>query len=345
MADVNRGIASGALDETYIRQKSLKRLDAELFFAKSTTPGQLPANMGSTLRWTMNEHITQPDAYSRFRSLTHASGNNELDYTSRTANARDWAPSTVDKKLNYYGEFVTQRKVDYAWMPKSVKNDLADSIGYAGAETQELLAMAQIDGRGATGSLWEPLQGAGTTNTEVAQWGGLNGTLLAADTLSAMDFYFMEGLMAAANVRPFEDGYYRAFVHPTAVAHLKTNTAADKASWMEINKHVAGDMGQSKLVRDAIGAIGSIMIHRCNNITTAVVDALNAYSNIVIGRDAVGGVDAGTMDPQVFINSSDASSIDDPYRMFMTTAYRLQAAYTMLREEACWLLYSYASTP
>ena len=339
---VDRTIQSGELDGEYITQASRKRLDQELLYAGSVTPGNLPYNMGSTLRWTLNAHMTAgPDPGSpiardsRYIALTGSAG--EVTYADRAQNEGTWQPTTVEKIMDYYGEFIAQRKVDYDWMPKSTKDDLADSVGYAGSETLNGLVRAVVDGSG-NASPWDPLQGTGTTNVQIGIWGVDDAVLDLTDKLSAEDLYILEGNMSALNVRRFDDGYYRVFCHPSAIAHLKTNTDPDKASWLEINKYVGGSNAQTKLIKDAVGAIGSVMVYRTTDVTTGTVVTVDYYNNIALGVDGVGGARLGDMDSRVFINNSDASSIDDPYRMFMTTSYRLKACYEILRPEAAWIM-------
>ena len=338
MADVNRGIQSGELDTEYIRQTSIDRLDAELLIADSVTPGTLPKNSGSTLRWTLNEHIAGAQTYSRFRALTDATvGNSEASYASRAPNEASWAPTTVEKKMDYYGQFVPVRQVDLDWMPRSTMDDLADSVGFAGAETMNGLSSAQVDGRGASGSNWEPIQGDGTTNIYLSGGGG---TLPATAKLSGEDLYQVKGLMKADNVRPFKDGYYRAYITPQAAVHLQTDVVSSNVPWQEINKYVSGRNGQTKLTNGEVGAVGGVMVFETTDIYEASQDSTNAYHNMVLGKDGIGGGRMGDMDVQVLINRSDATSIDDPYRMFATVAYRLKAAEKLLREEAAWMLKS-----
>lgn len=336
MADVVRGMTTTGddvtgYDQKYIEQKAIETLDPEYVFAHWITPGEIPPNQGSTLRWLIDN---TPSGATATNALTNDAGTPITFATRDSFNEDSWGGVAVEEKLHTYGTFVPVRAQDLQAMPKRTMDRLGERIGIRGAETKDDLLRAELDGSG-TG--YNPAKGAGLTNIRKSIGDGNdNTTLSATDKLTAEDIALATGDLWGRNVKPFSDtGQYVALVHSLAAVHLVTDggsaTSRPRITWEEMHKHVSGSTGHEMLQTGSLGAIMGTQVVRTTKIGTATHD-VNAYENLVIGKDCLGDVHQGDAMPKVIISNATAST-SDPYGMYATAAWMFQAGSKLIDDD------------
>jgi len=135
---------------------------------------------------------------------------------------------------------------------------------------------------------------------------------------------------------------FAVIVHSVPRTHLVTDVSTSRLTWEQINKYVSGFSGQEKLLNGVVGGIAGGMVFLSNNITTATVDTISAYANLVLAQDGLGAASQGGMNPDVFINKPSSNSTDNPYRIFGTVSFVFQTAPKLLDVLRAEILYSAA---
>ena len=324
------------LDTTYIRKTAIATLEKKLVLTDMTTPGELPMNAGSTLRWHIDVNLADT---SSFNALTHDSNDGasgiEATYGNRDSAFQDVFTTTqVEQQIQTYGTFIPTRTTDLDDMPASVMDRISKRLGYRGAEVLDRLIRGAADGT-ANADPFFPGYGTGTTNESWSVSGGTTDdtTIDVTDTLSAEDIALAVGKLWAEDVDEFDNGRYRATVHSGAAIHLVTDVEVTRITWEGMNKFVSGFNGQEKLTDGHLGAIIGCDIIRTNGMddsTQRGTVPIDAYTSLVMGKDALGMVSRGDFMPDIKINRPTSNSMSDPHRLWATTAFQFQAAPVLL---------------
>ncbi len=340
MSDYKRTASSSALDTTWIKSKVIDALENNLQLAPLATPGDLPSNSGSTLKWILDANTT---GGTEVNALTNSGGTEVVYSTNRdSVNEAAYAPTAVSAQMETYGIFVPVRRKDMKQMPKGQMTNLGKRVEYRMRKLIDTLLRATVDG---TGTGYFPSMGSGTTNTRKSIGDGTNDTTLSAtDYLTAEDVALVTGLdLESTDAEPFSNGMYAGIFHSVSATHLRTDVSTARITWEGINKFVSGLNGQEKILKGTMGAITGTMCMRSNNITTSTVDTRSAYNNIILAQDGVGNASMGDMGPDVFINESGKESMSDPHRLFATVAGQAELAPALLDVNRAAVLYSTAT--
>ena len=360
---VNRNIA-GRYDTTYIRQEAIKTLERHLVFADFMTPGNIPNNAGSTLRFQIDnnpqkvggaggagtgfEHALTANDDGGASNPNPGIGNTGnppwndgaagIQWTNRsTFNQADWDGTNIEKQIHSYGGFVPVRNADLDDMPKNVMSRLGERLGYVGRLTLDNLCRATFDGTGQAAPYY-PSMGSGTNQVRKSIGDGTNDNdLTVGDKLTAEDVALITGDMWDADVEPFSNGFYSLVCHSKAATHLVTDVTDSRLTWEKMNRYISGFSGQEKLTKGHLGAVVGTMLIRANTISVEDLPAggdqsaaVKAYNNIITGRDGGGNVQRDDVAPVVYINRPNENSTDNPFRMFATAAFYFRCGPTLL---------------
>lgn len=108
--------------------------------------------------------------------------------------------------------------------------------------------------------------------------------LAATDVLSAADIRRAVTILKAANVPPFSDGMYRAFVNPLVVHDLSAQTAA--GTWLDVARYASPD----SILNGEIGRFAGARFIETNVGTLVETDGgagnVDAFSTFVCGPGA-----------------------------------------------------------
>lgn len=326
---ISSGGGNTAQDTTYILAEMIPRLEIESNFWQSATPSRLVNHVGRTARWrTMTNLTAQTDAIVK----TYSTKDNEMAI----------ATDAVEQTINRYGGWAPFDLADMKRAPKSFSQEIADNFAYAAMLTHETLLRAACDGSG-TG--FTPSMGAGTTTTQKSNAaGGTAGTLEAGDKLTAEEIFKAAGTLYENNAKPKSGGQFHLHAHSRPITQLMTDVSTTRVTWEKIHVYVPGTGGQEMFSKNAAGALNGTLIIRNNLITTATINSLTAYVNILIADWGLGALTTDDSfskpDEAVFKNMPGPQSTDNPHRKFGTIAFGFDAAPKLLDVNRVLLLYT-----
>lgn len=127
------------------------------------------------------------------------------------------------------------------------------------------------------------------------------------------------GVLRAANVRPFDDGYYRMAVHTNTEMALQADTtwaaSPNYLSKEEIAKGVFGAYAGVKFVRD-----NQIYTSACGTSSAGVAQA-TAYASVLVGK---GGLAVSELKGiQTYLKESGSQDTYNPVNEFVTFGWKI----------------------
>jgi N4-gp56 family major capsid protein len=109
-------------------------------------------------------------------------------------------------------------------------------------------------------------------------------TLVATDVLAALDVRKAATILKAANVPPFADGMYRAFIHPHISHDLQAQTSA--GGWLDVARYASPE----SILMGEIGRFAGVRFVETNVGTLVEADGgagnVDAYSTYVCGPES-----------------------------------------------------------
>jgi len=213
---------------------------------------------------------------------------------------------------------------------------IAEKLGMNANASLDTLAREALDAQ--TGATW--IIYAGTTHTSVA-------TIVKTDELSSTDFREARAMLEANNVPPFEDSFYRAYIHPSVIKDLKDET--DITGWTykaaysnEMNKAVAisGEEGVFEGFRVIRSSRCQVQASAGGLITTTAASS-DVYTTYFLGDRALAEAHYGAV-PEIKISNVFQNSGDAYGRKQFASWYAL-VTYAALEDDALVKAYSGSS--
>lgn len=241
--------------------------------------------------------------------------------TAALSQSNDGTPVTmVQSKKNIslveYGQHVELTKKYRATAFGQNEQQAAWSIGKMAAEALDKLALVAFDSE--TGATWNSFGGTAATVGALTRGSDMDGDLVREIVAE----------LEARNVEPFEDGYYKGYIHPYVLKDLKDETG--NASWT-VKELYTND--RDKPIRNEVGlfeGVRWIKSSRCTKTSaagTAVCTSVatpDAYTTYVCGRYATGMAKGGEGDiPEIGIIPPAYGKSDVHRRFFITSWYAL----------------------
>lgn len=300
-----------------LRREFVPFLREELCFADYATPGQQPKGGGSySLRWCLFTQITQDET----GGLTEGSASDgEITTLSVT---------TVTTTVSEYGAWVSISSLADLAMTPETRSQYAEGLAEHGARTLDSLLRNVADN---------------TTTTFVAQETATGtGTLATTDSAIGQDLAILSGRFNQNDAKRFPStGMFVCIVHGAVEQEIVTDVTTTRLSWSEVNKHVPGIDGQSKIIKGSAGAIYGMMLVRNNNITTAVLtNTVTAYVNIALAQHAIGrtsfdgmtpsGAPKGVKGPALIAKQSGPQDTSNALNMFATLGWKFNSGQALL---------------
>lgn len=206
-----------------------------------------------------------------------------------------------------------------------VDEDVANMIGYNAGLTLDTLARTPL------------LSG---TNVRYANGATARNTLTPSSTLKAADVRYVLAQFHKNNVMTFEDGLYRAFVHPDQAYDLRTETGA--AAWRD--PHVYSAPGE--IWNGSVGAFEGfefIETPRSNVVSDAgsSTTLTDVYQALFVGRQALAKAYSSEVSgpvPKVV-----RGPVTDKLERFKPTGWYWLGGYGRFREESLYRIESASS--
>lgn len=235
------------LATVYYKKKGLDVLRQMNRFQDLCMPDDLPLRSGKTVQWYR---------YSTFGASTtpHSEGAPGLSLTMGT--------NIVSGSVSEYADYVS---VSTLLQDTSISNELkaaATELGYRASISVDTITRAEFD--------------SPTTAVEVNTLGA---NFAAADVRSVV------AILKANNVRPFDDGEFRAVIHPYITFDLQSDNTAggfiDQLKYAQPGNMMSGE----------IGKIANTRIVESTNVKTSGTAPDVLYYCYIVGNGAVGAVD------------------------------------------------------
>lgn len=240
------------LATVYYNRRALDQLKQMNRFHGLCEPDMLPKRNGATIQWFR---------YSLFGANTTPHSEGTVG-TSLTLGS-----STVSATMKEYADFVSLSSflIDTAIDP--IVDNTAENLSYRGSISVDAIARTEFD-----------------ANSSV-----LDSTIGASFTVQ--DIRAAVARLKAINVRPKDDGMFRAVIHPYVTFDLQNDNTA--GGFIDLMKY-ADPQGA---LNGEVGKAGGARILETTNVGTSGTAPDVLYYSYVVGKGAVGAVDLAGSGP------------------------------------------------
>jgi len=338
----NTGAPNTSLLTTYLIKKFIPALEDELQFQKFASKASIPQGMGNVARWNV---FNSPSANTTALSPEGAIGTG----TTTTNEITTLTTTATEATIAEYGEFIrTTGLMEFAQQPGS-RDELVNRMSYGAARSIDALIRNAAD---TTTSDWYCGGGiaGGASATSSAVWGSTGATATYYDTGSnhSMSAAAIIGATAElrgnsargfAGVNGHPNRHFAAIMSTQAEQELVQEATAGRMTWAEAVTDVPGASGQGKWVNGFMGSVYGTACYRSQALTTAVITG-TLDENFVLADSGLGCVSIQDADPQIYINTSSAGDIGNPYRNSNTIAWHIYFATALLDSNRVIKVYS-----
>lgn len=294
MAEHNTHTASTSFSDhvyaAYLPKLFLDRLEKALVLQKFGMKASIPAGMGTVIKWN---RFDNPSANTT--ALTEGVSPSGSSITS----------ATVSATASQYGDFVTASDVLQTVAVNDFLKEVGSLMGYKAALSIDTLVRNELDTNGTAAYA----DAAGNSSKAHVQSG--------TDNLSSTDLKVNVKALRAADVQPFEDGYYKWVIHPYQEYGLLAETGASSFVVLAPNIQLGADV----LTKGIIGHAFGVELIRSSNIR-ADSTSTSVYGTLLFGKNAYGVVDVNNMGLQIKSKPFGSAGTEDPLDQRATYGYK-----------------------
>jgi len=254
------------LATVWYNRRGLDQLKKRFRFYNACEPDMVPRRSGKTVQWF------------RYNLL----GANTTPAPEGTVgNSNTLSSTTLSGTVAEYSDFITvSTLLDETAIDPIVQNG-AEQLGYSAGLSVDTIIKAAFDGQ--SGAVLSP---------------ATLGTYATVDDLRRC-----KAILEGADVRPKDDRYYYAILHPYIIYDIKSDSTAggfiDLMKWADPKVFLE----PANPFDDPVGIVDNVKIWATTNVTTTGSAPNVLYSSYVVGRGAAGAVD---------LQGSGPSKIEDP---------------------------------
>jgi N4-gp56 family major capsid protein len=254
------------LATVWYNRRALDQLKKRFRFYNACEPDMVPRRSGKTVQW--------------FRySLLGANTTPAPEGTVGNSNTLNTV--TLSGTVSEYSDFITvSTLLDETAIDPIVQN-AAEQLGYSAGLSVDTIIKAAFDGQAS--AVLSP---------------ATLGTFATVDDLRRC-----KALLEGVDVRPKDDKYYYAIMHPYIIYDIKSDSTAggfiDLMKWADPKVFLE----PPNPFDDPVGVVENIKIWATTNVTTSGTAPNVLYSAYVVGRGAAGAVD---------LQGSGPSRVEDP---------------------------------
>jgi N4-gp56 family major capsid protein len=250
----------------WYNRRALDQLKRRFRFYNACEPDMVPRRSGKTVQW--------------FR-YTLLGANTTAAPEGTVGNSNTLATTTLSGTVAEYADFITvSTLLDETAIDPIVQN-AAEQLGYAAGLSVDTIIKAAFDGQ--SSAVLTP---------------ATLGTYATVDDLRRC-----KALLEGADVRPKDDKYYYAILHPYIIYDIKSDSTAggfiDLMKWADPKVFLE----PPNPFDDPVGVVENVKIWATTNVTTSGSAPNVLYSAYVVGRGAAGAVD---------LQGSGPSRVEDP---------------------------------
>ena len=300
-------------NKEFYQRALLKRLTANLVFAKYGQKKPMPKNIGDTT------------SFRKFNSLAPAT---TALTEGVTPDGKALSISEIKATVKQYGDYVTiSDKLDFL----GIDPVLTETVTLQGEQAGETIDTVVRDIVCAgTNVIYCSTDGTGTEDADV------DDKIDADYVLKAVTFLRRE------NVKPLEGKFYVGIIDPDIAYDLMNDPL-----WQDVSKYNGGEA----ILEGEVGRLHGVKFITTTNtkVTQVTVGSSpnqttnNVHSAMIIGRDAYGVIDVdGSIKPEVIIKGLGAG--DDPLNQRQTCGWKTLFTAKVLNELAMIRLQCLTST-
>jgi len=322
---------------TYLIKKFIPALEDELQFQKFASKASIPQGMGNVARWNV---FNSPSANTTALSPEGAIGTG----TTTTNEITTLTTTATEATVAEYGEFIrTTGLMEFAQQPGS-RDELVNRMSYGAARSIDALIRNAAD---TTTSDWYAgpsvaggaSTAAGVSATYYPTDVGADYNMSAAAIIGATAELRGNSARGFAGVNGHPNRHFACIMSTDAEQDLVQEATAGRMTWAEAVTDVPGTSGQSKWVNGFMGSVYGTACYRSQALTTAVITG-TLDENFVLADSGLGTVSIQDADPQIYINTSSAGDIGNPYRNSNTIAWHIYFATALLDSNRVIKVYS-----
>lgn len=254
------------LATVWYNRRALDQLKKRFRFYNACEPDMVPRRSGKTVQW--------------FR-YTLLGANTTPAAEGAVGNSNTLQTSTISGTVSEYADFITvSTLLDETAIDPIVQN-AAEQLGYSAGLSVDTIIKAEFD-----------------TNSGAVLSPGTLGSYATVD-----DIRRSKALLEGADIRPKDEKYYYAIMHPYIIYDIKSDSTAggfiDLMKWAKPSEFIE----PNNPFDDPVAQIENVKIWATTNVTTSGSSPNVLYSCYVVGRGAVGAVD---------LQGSGPSKVEDP---------------------------------
>lgn len=283
-------------NKEFYQRALLKRLTANLVFAKYGQKKPMPKNIGDTT------------SFRKFNSLAPAT---TALTEGVTPDGKALSISEIKATVKQYGDYVTiSDKLDFL----GIDPVLTETVTLQGEQAGETIDTIVRD-----------IVCAGTNVIYCAE----SGSAVSSDEVTSKissDFILKAvTFLRRENVKPIEGGHYIGIIDPDIAYDLMNDPL-----WQDVSKYNGGEA----ILEGEVGKLHGVkFVTTTNTKVTANSSEKNVHSAMIIGRDAYGVIDVdGSIKPEVIIKGLGEG--DDPLNQRQTCGWKALFTAKVLNELA-----------
>lgn len=274
--------------QSYYQKRFLDRLMVKFHFQKFGMPARIPSHNSKTIVWNRWGNVSDSTS-----ALTEGESPDGIDMTS----------SQITAAVAQYGQFATATDMLILTAINDTLNDYVDLLSYAAAKSLDALTRNEVDAN-ATTQLAAASASVAAVQADTTAIFKANEIRKAVKTLRNSD------------VDEWEDGLFRAIIHPFAEFDLLSETAANGLV-------VAKSMTEDKTIqRGEIGNLFGVKFHRSSHIRAESTPNTNVYKNMIFGKNAYGTVELDSMGLNLITKQLGSGGTEDPLNQRATVGYK-----------------------
>lgn len=247
---------AGTEDKTFYVKAMLARATPHLWFNRFANQQGIPTRGGTNLEWRRLSRITATTT-----ALTEGTSGAETTPTV----------VTVVATVNQYGQYFRSTEVVQAQAIDDIRAEAAEALGEVMGDSLDRLARAVFDGG-------TSVQFASTAGSRLMVGSGMR--------MNSAEIREVVATLENNDAEPFEDGAYKAIIHP----HIKADLFSD-TNFLNAQQNAGPRGGDNALFTGAIGRYLNVDFHVTSNAEVATslgLSGTDVYLSVFCGRDAVG---------------------------------------------------------
>jgi len=297
--NVNLTSTSGLEDASaiYYDRKLLTRLMFNLFLQENAEKRTLPKGNGTQIQFLRPTNLAAITS-----ALTEGTN----------PNGQSWQSTKILATPVQYGGYIAYSDRLMLEAYDNITEAMHDVLGYQAGLSMDTIMRIALAGNVTT-------QYTGTATSEIT----------VSVATAAVDFRKAAKALKTLSVLPFEDGCFRAVIHPATSADLQADSAA--GGFLDVNKYVSLAAEHEKVLVGEVGKLVGCRFQESQNIATGTgASSAVTYHSFVFGKEGVGAVDVANQGIQKIVHQPGDSGVADPLNLNGTMGWKAYAVFPIL---------------